>query len=69
MRSRFWLGHVAKRDGNSTTYSLKGLVGNMFLIRLLVVNKQSAKDLGRHAEEEMEYLAALLPALYGSKGL
>ena len=69
MRSRFWLGHVAKREGNSTIYSLKGFIGNMFLIRLLVVNKQSAKNLGRHAEEEMKYLTALLPALYGSKGL
>ena len=69
MRSRFWLGHVAKREGNSTIYSLKGFIGNTFLIRLLVVNEQSAKDLGRHAEEEMKYLAALLPALYGSKRL
>jgi len=69
MRSRFWLGHVAKREGNSTVFSLKGFMGNTFLIRLLVVNKQSAKDLRRHAEEEMKYLAALLPALYGSKGL
>ena len=69
MRSRFWLGHVAKREGNSTVFSLKGFMGNTFLIRLLVVNKQSAKDLRRHAEEEMKYLAALLPALYGSKRL
>ena len=69
MRSRFWLGHVAKREGNSTVSSLKGFIGNTFLIRLLVVNEQSAKDLGRHAEEEMKYLAALLPALYGSKRL
>ncbi len=69
MRSRFWLGHVAKREGNSTISSLKGFISNTFLIRLIVVNKQSAKDLGRHAEEEMKYLAALLPALYGSKRL
>ena len=69
MRSRFWLGHVAKREGNSTVSSLKGFIGNTFLIRLLVVNKQSAKDLRRHAEEEMKYLAALIPALYGSNRL
>ena len=69
MRSRFWLGHVAKREGNSTVSSLKGFIGNTFLIRLLVVNKQSAKDLRRHAEEEMKYLAALLPTLYGSNTL
>jgi len=67
MRSRFWLGHVAKREGNSTVSSLKGFIGNTFLIRLLVVNKQSAKDLRRHAEEEMKYMAELLPPLYGSK--
>ena len=69
MRSRFWLGHVAKREGNSTVSSLKGFIGNTFLIRLLAVNKQSAKDLRRHAEEEMKYLAALIPALYGSNRL
>ena len=69
MRSRFWLGHVAKREGNSTVSSLKGFIGNTFLIRLLAVNKQSAKDLRRHAEEEMKYLAALLPTLYGSNTL
>ena len=69
MRSRFWLGHVAQREGNSTISSLKGFIGNTFLIRLIVVNKQSAEDLGHHAEEEMKYLAALLPALYRSKRL
>ena len=69
MRSRFWLGHVAQREGNSTISSLKGFIGNTFLIRLIVVNKQSAEDLGHHAEEEMKYLAALLPTLYGSNTL
>jgi hypothetical protein len=67
MRSRFWLGHVAKREGNKTISSLKGFIGNTFLMRLVVLNKQSAKDLKRHAEEEMKYLAELLPPLYESR--
>ena len=67
MRSRFWLGHIAEREGNKTISSLMGFIGNMALIRLLVLNEQRAKDLKRHAEEEMKYLAELLPSLYGSK--
>jgi hypothetical protein len=67
MRSRFWLGHIAKRKGNKTISSLEGFIGNTFLTRLLVLNKQSAIDLKRHAEEEMKYLAKLLPPLYGLK--
>jgi hypothetical protein len=69
MRSRFWLGHIAKREGNKTISSLKGFIGNTFLTRLLVLNQQSAKDLKRHAEEEMKYLAELLPPLYGSENI
>ena len=67
MRSRFWLGHVAKRDGNKTTFSIKGFVGNTALARLLVVEKQRAEDLKHHAKEEMKYLADLLPQLYESE--
>ncbi len=67
MRSRFWLGHVAKRDGNKTISSLEGFIGNTALARLLVLDKQSAKDLKRHAKEEMKYLAQLLPPLLESK--
>jgi hypothetical protein len=69
MRSRFWLGHVAKREGNKTISSLKGFIGNMALTRALVLNQQNAKDLKTHAEEEMKYLAELLPALYRSKNV
>ena len=67
MRSRFWLGHVAKRDGNKTTFSIKSFIGNTTLARLLVVDKQRAEDLKRHAKEEMKYLADLLPQLYESE--
>ena len=69
MRSRFWLGHVAKRKENKTISSLEGFIGNTFLTRLLVLNKKDAKDLKRHAEEEMKYLAELLPPLYRSKNI
>ena len=67
MRSRFWLGHVAKREGNKIISSLKGFIGNTALSRILVLNQQNAKDLKSHAEEEMKYLAELLPPLYRSK--
>jgi len=68
MRSRFWLGHVAKRDGNKTIRSIEGLVGNMALVRLFLIEQQvNPEDLKRHAIEEMTYLAELLPHLYKSK--
>ena len=67
MRTRFWLGHVAKREGNKTISSIQGFIGNTALARLLVVEKQSAEDLKRHAKEEMKYLADLLPQLYESE--
>ena len=65
MRSRFWLGHVAKRDGNETIRSFEGFVGNMALVRLFLIKQQvNPEDLKRHAIEEMTYLAELLPTLY-----
>lgn len=64
MRSRFWLGHVAVREGNETRVSLIGLIGNTALARLLLVDQQSAQDVMTHAIEEMEYLSDLLPRLY-----
>ena len=65
MRSRFWLGHVAKRDGNKTIRSFEGFVGNMALVRLFLIKQQvDPEDLKRHAIEEMTYLAELLPSLY-----
>ena len=68
MRSRFWLGHVAKRDGNETIRSFEGFVGNMALVRLFLIKQQvDPEDLKRHAIEEMTYLAELLPSLYESE--
>ena len=68
MRSRFWLGHVAKRDGNKTIRSFEGLVGNMALVRLFLIEQQvNPEDLKRHAIEEMTYLTKLLPSLYKSE--
>ena len=64
MRTRFWLGHVSKREGNKTISSIQGFIGNTALARLFVLDKQSAEDLKRHAKEEMKYLADLLPSLY-----
>jgi len=67
MRTRFWLGHVSKREGNKTISSIQGFIGNTALARLFVLDKQSAEDLKRHAKEEMKYLADLLPTLYESE--
>ena len=67
MRSRFWLGHVAKREGNKTIASLPGFIGNTALVRLFILDKRTAEGLKRHAMEEMKFLAELLPSLYESK--
>ena len=67
MRTRFWLGHVSKREGNKTISSIQGFIGNTALARLFVLDKQIAEDLKRHAKEEMKYLADLLPTLYESE--
>ena len=67
MRTRFWLGRVAMREGNNTISSIQGFIGNTALVRLFVLDKQLAEDLKRHAQEEMKYLADLLPILYESE--
>ena len=67
MRTRFWLGHIDKREGNKTISSIQGFIGNTALARLFVLDKQIAEDLKRHAKEEMKYLADLLPTLYESE--
>lgn len=64
MRSVFWLGHVAKREGNKTVSSVEGLVGNSWLARHILLNEKFATDLMRHAIEEMGILADFLPELY-----
>ncbi|GAB5454749.1 MAG: hypothetical protein Hens2KO_09780 [Henriciella sp.] len=67
MRSRFWLGMVAKRDGNQTKPSIEGLVANTYLARKIGVSDSAARDLMTHAIEEMGYLADFLPELYASE--
>lgn len=64
MRSVFWLGHVAKRDGNETVASVEGVLGNTWLARHLLVDEKLAVDLMTHAIQEMGYLADFLPELY-----
>ena len=66
MRSRFWMGHVATRDGNDTTLSLAGLVGNTALARFILIGQEDAQALMTHAIQEMGYLSDLLPELYAS---
>lgn len=67
MLSRFWLGMVAKRDGNKKIRSIEGLLGNTYLARKIGVRKSSAMDLMNHATEEMGYLAEFLPELYAEE--
>ena len=64
MRSIFWLGHVARREGNDEVVSIEGLLGNTALARYLLLDEQLAVDLMTHAVEEMGYLADFLPGLY-----
>jgi hypothetical protein len=64
MRSRFWLGHVSTRKDNHTVPSLAGFLGNMAISRIIALGKKDAEDLKLHAEEEMKFLARLLPSLF-----
>ncbi|WP_270729207.1 DAPG hydrolase family protein [Shimia sp. Alg240-R146] len=67
MRSRFWVGFVAQRDGNDEVPSLQGLLGNTMIARRLLVSHQDGVDLMQHAIEEMGYLADFLPELYAAE--
>lgn len=64
MRSVFWMGHVAKRNGNDIVRSVLGFLGNTWLMRKLLISERFANDLMIHAQEEMSILASFLPALY-----
>ncbi len=65
MRSVFWLGHVAKRDGNELVFSIEALLGNSWLARRILVDETLAVDLMTHAIQEMGNLSDFLPGLYG----
>ena len=67
MRSVFWLGHVGRRDGNRTVFSIEGLLGNTALARYAALDTQFAVDLMTHAIEEMGGLARFLPQLYAAE--
>lgn len=67
MRSVFWMGHVARRDGNAQVPSIEGLLGNTALVRMLAVSRDDGVALMRHAIEEMGYLADFLPELYAAE--
>ena len=64
MLSRFWMGHVAKRNGNDTVRSIEGVLGNSYLARIVALRKSDAVDLMTHTEQEMGILAEFLPELY-----
>ena len=67
MRSTFWLGHIAKRDGNETVSSIEGILGNTMLVRHLLADEELATNLMTHAIEEMGNLADFLPELYAAE--
>ena len=64
MRSRFWLGYVAARDGDATHQTLLTMVANTALVRTVAVTEEMGLALMQHAIEEMGYLSDLLPDLY-----
>lgn len=67
MRSRFWLGMVAKRDGDVQIGSIEGIIANTYLVRKLGVSKSTAEDLMNHCTDEMSILAGFLPDLYATE--
>ena len=64
MRSRFWLGHVAARDGNEIHQTFLTAIANTAIVRYFALDEAAAVDLLTHAIEEMGYLGDLLPELY-----
>ena len=64
MRSRFWLGHVDKRKGNETVFSITSFIANIAIVRFFAIDKKSAEDLKNHASEEMVFLSDLLISLF-----
>lgn len=67
MRSVFWLGHIAKREGNAQVSSIEGLLGNTWMARSIMLDEAFANNLKTHAIEEMGYLADFLPELYAAE--
>ncbi|MEP2990566.1 MAG: hypothetical protein ABJN65_08600 [Parasphingorhabdus sp.] len=67
MRSVFWMGHIAKRNGNDTVTSVEGVLGNTWLARRILVDEKLATDLMSHAIQEMGYLSDFLPQLYSEE--
>ena len=67
MQSRFWLGHVAAREGNETKMSAAGLIGNAAIVRRFAVSEESGIALLKHCIEEMGFLADFLPDLYAAE--
>lgn len=53
MRSVFWMGHIARRNGNDTVTSVEGVLGNTWLARRILVDEKLATDLMSHAIQEM----------------
>ncbi len=67
MRSRFWMGHVARREGNDSVTSIEGVFGNTYLARRLAISEADAVALMVHAIEEMGTLADFLPDLHAQE--
>lgn len=67
MRSRFWLGMVASREGNEAVPSVIGAVANTYLVRLLTQKRTAALALMDHCFDEMSILATFLPELYAER--
>ncbi|PJI86471.1 hypothetical protein BC777_2841 [Yoonia maricola] len=67
MRSVFWMGHVANRGGTGLVDKLKGVLGNTWLARRVLVREAVAVNLMTHAIEEMGNLSDFLPDLYAKE--
>ncbi|MCG3269529.1 DAPG hydrolase family protein [Yoonia sp. I 8.24] len=67
MRSRFWLGMVASREGNEAVPSIIGTVGNTYLARVVTVKETAALALMDHCFDEMTILAGFLPEIYAER--
>lgn len=60
----FWLGYVLKCSGNENVSLIEGVLGNIWLVRCVLVGESFVVDLMIYVIEEMGYFFDFLLDLY-----
>ncbi len=64
VRSRFWMGVVADREGGTVKAAAIGLLANNPISRRIAIGESDALALQKHCIEEMSTLSSYLPEIY-----